>query len=847
MQAKRRKLASSRRLSGALPVRRSRPHILLPLLCVFTLVACDPTKRIPEGSHLLNANHIQNGRPELNTDDLKAILKQKPNKRVLSMRWYLSAYNVPDTLKLQADTAAKHARIDAANERIQRANDTLPEGAKKQKLKTYHRTFWEWWREEVGEPPVLLDSSLTERSQQQLQLYLFKEGFFRAQVTDTVTFKSWTFWPFRTARSPKARPLLADVTYRLRTEDPWTICQVNLRVDDTLMASYIRQQQDRSRLRPGARFDGDDVDAERTRIADLLKEQGYLYFTRDMVLFDADTSAGDHQVDLIVRLERPAGITQRGLRGTPEGTVYYLNNVVIDATHRTADTTGLPPDTLIHEGYTILYRGRKPEFRSRTLAHAVFLRPDARFNQLDADRTFRRLTNLRVFDRVDITYDTTGLRRQMANCRIDLLPSKKQGITVEGFGTNRGGFLGTSVNFSYRHKNVFRSMAAFQFGLTLGLEAQQSLGSNSSSSDASTSLGKDALFNTVEIGPEASISFPLSRWFAKSSGARLVVNGLFNYQRRPDYTRTLAKGSLGLEWSPATNQTLGVYGEVNVIRIPKRSDAFSEFLATTNDAVLTNSYTDHVIVNIPRAAWTIRTREERQRRNNYFYRVSGELAGSVPRWLQVGHPVTDSSGSYLTLFGVRYAEYTKIDNDFRFYHTIHDKSSLAFRVLAGFAKPYGNLSVMPFETSFWAGGANDIRAWRARSLGPGSYYSTENNFDRIGELRLEGNAEYRFKVFGYLEGALFTDVGNIWLLEPNPAKPGGDFQADRFLSELAVGTGIGARLNFQFFIVRFDLGLQTRDPSLPVGQRWIFQPRDADYQSSFGRKLNFNLGIGYPF
>jgi outer membrane protein assembly factor BamA len=179
---------------------------------------------------------------------------------------------------------------------------------------------------------------------------------------------------------------------------------------------------------------------------------------------------------------------------------------------------------------------------------------------------------------------------------------------------------------------------------------------------------------------------------------------------------------------------------------------------------------------------------------------------------------------------------------------------VAFRAAGGFGVPYGNLGVLPFESSFFVGGANGLRAWRARSIGPGSYSAPLIAFDRIGEIRMEGNVEYRFKLISYLEGAFFADIGNIWNWNEDPAKPGSGFSKD-FISELAVGTGFGARLNFDFLIVRFDLGLQTKDPSLPKGERWLFQPKDEfearaaenGLLTTYKPQFNFNLGIGYPF
>ena len=774
----------------------------------------------------------------LSVDELQPILKQKPNKRILGGALYLFQYNLRDPEKVARKRARRDSLCVLKNEERRLKDST--------KVKECDASS----RGRGGEAPVLLDSSLVRRTTEQLRNYAFKEGWFAAEVSDTIrhTRRKWPFggWGHRPYKKPKA-----NVEYIVKAGRPWTICTMSHRVDDPSIADFLREDSANCLLKPGDRFDGDVVDAERARITKELKTLGYLYFTKDMVIFDADTSAGDHEVDLLMRLERPLATTQRGLKGTPPGTIYYVNDVFIDATLRTKANALLPYDTVRYEGFTLLYKGRRPEFRPRPVTTSVLMKPNARFNQNDADRTFRRLTNLRVFDRVDITYDTIGLGRGNMNARLNLVPSKRQGFSVEGFLTNRGGFIGTSGSLNYRHKNVFRTMTSLQASITLGFEAQQRFSTESASEDASTSIGKD-LFNTVVIGPEVKIAFPVKAGSAKSGGSRVVINALYNYQRRPDYTRTLAKGALGWEINPTFTETWGIYfPEVNLIRISRQDPAFTTFLDTTLDVLLKNSYTDHIIINLPRVAYTWNSAAVQKSRNAHFLRGSLDLAGSLLRWVNelTGAPLsTDSTGaSFFEFNDIRFAEYVKLDLDYRFYHRIHDRSSIAFRFAPGVAKPLVNQSAMPFETSFFSGGANGMRAWRARSLGPGGYQSQTNNFDRIGEVRIEGNVEYRFKLVGYLEGALFTDVGNIWSLQENSAKPDGQFKAENFVSEIAVGTGVGARLNFDFFLIRFDLGLKTKDPGVPPGQRWIFQPRDELYDTAFNEKLNFNLGIGYPF
>lgn len=848
---------------------RSRNLHIAPLLALaMLLAACNPTKRVPQGERLLVKNIVKSDAKELSNDELHSILKQKPNNKVLGQRLYLHLYNLSGPEEkiakrvevLDARCSAKRERRAAKLEARNVRREARGKEPKVHRDKECRRPFRVWLRDDVGEAPVVLDSSLTARSTAQLKLYLNKEGYFNATVDDTVYHNATK--PFSNKRGKPFRRPMAEVEYRIEAGAPYTLCTVNWFVDDPAIDSLVAASWSASLLRYGARFDADVLDKERTRIADMLRQRGYLYFSRDLIHYVADTSAGNHEVDLQLRFERPLAKGRRGLQGTPEGTVYRLGGITIDMTGRSSfGQAVLPVDTTEYGGRTFLFTGTRPAYRPKALNSAILLRSGARYSETTADRSYRRLTNLRVFDRVDITYDTThAAAPDLADCRITLLPGKRQGMSLEGFGTNRGGFLGTSVSLNYRHRNLLRSMGSIEAQMTLGLEAQQSLGSAGETSEASTRVGQDVLFNTVEIGPEVTIRFPRfiipfyntdERW-PRTWGRRTAINLLYNYQRRPDYTRTLGKLSYGYEWNKRQTVTVALnVAEVNLIRIPYMSGRFHGFISASNDAVLRDSYTDHVVAG-GRAVVTVNTQASTPRkRNMILWRPSLQLAGNLlylaNQVLDMG-ALTDADGNdYYTLAGVRFAQFMKIENDLRLHHRIHEKSSLAFRIDAGVGVPYGNLGVLPFESSFFSGGANGVRAWRARSLGPGSYRGPLNAYDRVGEMRLEGNAEYRFKLFGYLEGALFVDAGNIWNLKESAAQPGSRFEASTAAGEIAFGTGIGARLNFDFFLVRFDLGLQTKDPSLPMGERWIFQHKSPGLGTSFGQKLNLNLGIGYPF
>jgi outer membrane protein assembly factor BamA len=830
---------------------RSRTRHILSALALLVLVGCDPTKRIGEGQYLLKQNRVLVDGHGPDPDDLNSIVKQKPNKRILGIPIYLGIYNL-------SDQEALHRK------RAQKDSVCVQHNIERVKAGRRERTCDRSTRERTGEPPVILDTALTARSTEQIRLYMHKEGWFNAQVRDTTHFNRRKLsarifsGTYSSARGKAYKQPKAEVAYHIIPGPAYHLRHISFRVDDPSIQHYVQQHWEQSLLRTGDRYDADVLDEERVRITDDLKEEGYLFFVKDLVLYRADTTVGDHQVDITLIMERPYAKSGRGLKGTPEGTIYTIENVTIvsggPATLGEVDTTD-------HAGYQIIHRGPLM-YRPKPLIGSIFIEPGDRFQQSMGDKTYRRLSGLRVFDRVEMTYDTSGTGKPgVANARIGLLPGKPQSMTNEVYTTNRGGFLGLSVSVGYRHRNVFRSLGFIQTQLNAAVEAQQTFTRNEVEGQVDQVLNKNTFFNTISIGPEVTMGFPLSRYFSKSSGSRLLINSLFNYQRRPDFTRTLAKGSVGLEWNESATRTIGLYADLNAIKIPSKSTAFEHFLTRTNDPVFTNSYTNHLIFNIPRATFTWNTQGTKRTRNVFYLRSTAELAGTVVRFIQSAannnefFTDTTTGREYRTLLGVRYSEYFKVDNDFRINHTIHDRSSVAFRFAAGMGMPYKNLEVLPFESSFFGGGANGMRAWRARSLGPGSYSAPLLAYDRLGEIRIEANFEYRFKLIGYLEGALFTDVGNIWNRRKDPRRPGAEFELKDFMSELAVGTGVGARLNFEFFIIRFDLGMQTKDPSLPKGERWIFQAKDRyeEQQAALGvllnyrTQFNFNLGIGYPF
>ncbi len=815
------------------------------------LLGCNPTKRLADGEYLLRRNKIElDGSNNVDREGLQSTIRPNPNRRILGIiPFYLWAYNVPNPDHFESRDKKRLAKLEDKNEKRER------KGKPPKALKP----SGSWWTETVGEPPVLTDTSLVRRSKEQMRTYMVKQGWFNATVDTEV--KNLT------------REKQQEVVYTVHTGKPYVIDSVFFEVyDPGIMRRIDRVIQSSNRLRSGRRFNIDELDAERTAITRLLRNEGYYDFNKDLLYFDVDTALGRHAVHLTLGLHArtlPYANNPDSLLKVPYKQ-YTIGSVTIIDRPNLRDVAVDQADTLRVDGYLVIDQNQV-QVRPRVITSNIL------FSQGDfyrADRvttTYRRLSSLQPVRSSNIRFTPAeeGEENTLLNCMIAITPAPKQSVSVEGRGTNRGGFLGIQGGLSYKNRNIFGGAEALEINLRGGLEAQQLLtGSATRVDDAAAQASRNVRFNTVEFGPEVALTFPKflipvhAENFAKSADPRTTFRANLNYQLRPDYERARSFASLTYRWSDTDEKQWAVSpAEISLISINK-SDLFREQLEEINNIFLTNSFNDHFI-----AAGRVVYTETNQRpgvtgKNSFYFRSELESAGSLLRAIsQVTNRPVDSLGSY-QVFGINFAQYVKTLQDLRYFRHHNDKMSTAYRFAGGVGVPFRNLNVLPFEKSFFGGGANDIRAWEARTLGPGSFRDPERNFDKIGDILLEANVEYRFALIGVLEGALFVDAGNIWNIREDPQRPGANFELNRFWREIAVGTGVGVRFNFDFFIIRVDAGLQTRDPSLDPGERWLFQPKDQynafideiNASRPENRQLapyvprwNLNLGIGYPF
>jgi outer membrane protein assembly factor BamA len=748
------------------------------------LGSCSSTKFVPEDEYLLTNVKIKNKAKDIPRENLRPYIRQHENTKLLGFwKFYLGLYNLSG-----------------------RDDD-----------KGFNR-----WLRRIGEEPVIFDPYLMSRSVEQMKLYLNNQGYFRASVNDTVIYHG----------KQKAK-----VIYSILPGNRYYINEVDYRIEDDSIRDEVLADTTETLLRKGSPFTVELHERERERINENLRNKGYYKFSEEFIYFLSDTSVGNYRVNDSLIVMSPEEVLNKKhyqkyridkvLFQVGIGTTELLGEDTVNVTSRF--------DTLRFEDVYIVYEDEL-SFKPQLLINSTYIHSNDYFNAELVGRTHQLLSSLRLFRYINIRFIETGRTNSnnepLLDCIISLSPGKSQSVSVDIEGTNSSGNIGAAGIFNYQHKNLFKGGEFFSLNTRL---ARQDQFVSSSTEE----------FNTIEFGAEASIVIPRFwiplrvQQFRQRYNPKTNISLAYNYQRRPDYTRTIANARMGYNWrsSPYITHTFYPF-EFNLVNIPHLSQEFEERISET---FLKYTYQDHLIVDM-NYSFLFNQQTLGQNDDFWYLRANLESAGNVLSWLS---PLWGNGDNpdYSQLFGIRYAQYVKTDIDLRFHNRLDRYTSLVWRFFAGVGIPYGNLNVLPFEKRYFSGGANSIRAWPVRGLGPGSFSAEEFRFyNQTGDVKLEMNLEYRFKLFWLLEGALFVDAGNIWSIRQSSSPEGGLFKPGNFYEEIAVGMGFGVRFDFNYFIFRFDMGVKTHDPSLPEGERWI--PLNRPWQWD---DVAFNFAIGYPF
>lgn len=751
-------------------------------LCI---ASCSPVKFVPEDSCLLNKVEVEVMNKKVNKEEVKSYIRQKENLRILGfLKFHLGLYNLSS--KKKADG----------------------------------------WLKRIGEEPVVYNELLTQRSNSQLKQYFRNKGYYYAQVENQID------------RNEKKRKV--NLTYRITPGRPYRIREINYSVNEPVLRDLFYSDTTESIISRGDLFDVSVLDRERTRIANLFRNHGFYDFGKEQIFYLVDTFLYSWQVDINMVIEerdkprRPRYINKTTYNLIPE------YSIAPDS----SDNTRFEADTLIAEDFVFISGGRyryNPDFFTslNSLKRGNLYRLD------DVKKTFNAFSELNQFRYVDIRFrkNENGSGDSL-DCLINLAPMAKQSISFDVEGTNTSGNLGVAGNLNFQHRNLFRNAEIFRINLKGAMERQQWVENN---------VLND--FNTREAGIESSLTIPRLlgpgnwfRYFDRYLPQTIFTLG-YNFQDRPDYTRTISNLKIGYSWKTTEYlwHTLNLvdFNRVNLY-------AFDPgFIDLIKDLYIKSSFTDHLIFA---SNYTIVFNNQKinQRTNYKYLKFSFESAGNLLNlfsWASGADKIVDSdtvgisTPGYYKILNTRYAQYMKADLEFRYGYMIDRYNSIVGRVFAGVGLPFGNFDVLPFEKKYFTGGANGIRAWQVRSLGPGTYKAPVDAYpNQSSDIKLEANLEYRFRLINMLEGALFLDAGNIWAINDKDNREGAKFEPGRFYKQIAMGTGLGFRFDFTYFIFRLDMGMKLRDPAQKSGNGWIIGNRKLNNDD-----FNLTFAIGYPF
>lgn len=761
--------------------------VLITALCT----SCSVNRFIPEGSYLLDEVRIVSDTKEVKPSSFNSYIRQNPNAKWFNMvkiPMYIYGASGMDSTKW------------------------------------INRFF-----RKIGDAPVIYDAEVARKSREEMEKAVRNMGYMGAKI----------------AMDTGIKKNKLSLTYRITAGRPYTVRHIAYDIDDLLISDIIQQDSAQCRLYSGMPLDVNILDVERQRITKLLQDNGYYKFNKDFLVYQADTARHTYLVDLTLKLLP----YRRKKEDDPQRHKQYIVNSVnfVADNEMTSIRDGIPSgfDSLTYAGYKMYYKD-KPFLRPKLLADFNRVRPGALYSERDVQNTYSALSRLRMLKYSNIRFRETEVNDSTRlDAYIVMSKGQNKSVSFEIEGTNSAGDLGAAASVSFQHRNVFKGSEAFTLKLRGAYEAI-------------TGLGQDYVNdNYTEYGVESSLTFPefmfpfLSSGFKRKIKATSEVGLKFTSQFRPEFSRMLASASWSYRWSDRKRlQHRFDLVDINYVYIPSKSFEFQEYLdkMTASNSLLRASYEDVLIV---RTGYSFtynsagHTMMRTPKKNSYSIRVNVEEAGNLMYAAsKLVHSDPKEDKGYV-LANIPFAQYLKGDFDFAKNFMIDARNSLVFHIGVGVAYPYGNSRALPFEKRYFSGGANSVRGWSVRTLGPGAYKgSTDGRMDFIkqaGDIKLDLNLEYRTHLFWKLNGAAFVDAGNVWTIRDDAEQEGGVFKFNRFYKQIAVAYGLGIRFDLDYLILRFDGGMKAINPMETGKDRYpLIRPH-------FIRDFAFHFAVGYPF
>jgi outer membrane protein insertion porin family len=758
-------------------------------ILVFILWGCNATKHLPPGEELYTGPEVRINpvgdvkHKKALKKDLEKALGPKPNSSILGLRPKVWVYNTFKTEK--------------------------------------EKGFKAWLRKTLGEKPVLLSDVDPQKMVEVLMSRMESKGYFKSLADYKVIH----------GKNRKAK-----VLYTAKARPQFIIHSIALPEGDDTLSRQIRASMDKTLLETGDPYDLDKLKQERERIDARLKNQGYYFFNPQYLHYKVDTTLGNHRLGMKMEIKEdiPPQARQE----------YRLNDIFVFTNY------SLSRDSAAANAYGV--RDRKSGYyfvndqdiiRTNPVAKNIFLSRGNVYSRRDHNLTLARLMGMGIFKFVDVKIQTASPPDSVnkLDALIYLTPMDPKSLKLELLGvTKSNNYTGPVLNASFRNRSAFRGAELFILNLKAGFETQ--FGQRASG------LG------SYELGVNTDLVLPtfVSPFRIKRTNNTFVPKTKFDLgfsflRRIQYYSLNSFSFSYGYRWREVTTKE----HELSPVAITyvHLSDSTHRFNAILDrNPFLRKSFRDQFILGSV-YSFTYNNQVYAERKHQFYFNSNLDLSGNLFHSLQDAFGGRTREGEFRVL-GKPYSQYSKLTLEGRYTLKLNQKSSLATRLIAGAGVPYGNSDILPYIKQYFIGGANSIRAFRARSLGPGSYILPDTLYrafsDQSGDLKLEGNIEYRFDIISVLKGAFFIDAGNIWILKDNPSLPGGKFNAETFTRDIAAGTGTGVRVDISFIVVRLDVAFPIRKPSVE-GESWILKKIKLSDATWRRENLLFNFAVGYPF
>ncbi len=794
-------------------------YFIFILVFIALFASCSPIKHISKDGYLLSKNKVECDSKLISSSDLNNLIKQDPNGKFLGVKWSMYFYSLSER---GADSAVNFLSRNV-----------------------FRR---------LGSKPVELNPALTRRTLADMKTFLQSKGVFQPTIKDSLADVRRWYAPWSSYKRRKK------VIYKVDIPSRYKVNEITLSTSDSVLREKIESKIAASPIVKGTYYDEELLGDLRSEISSMLREDGYYAFSEKYISYVVDTSLNCDCLNISLNVSNPYTKQNDSVIETTHKP-YKIRNIYVYPDYYPASSPYFLPieDTVtyFHKPHKNMKASRLNFIRTgynsikpKPIMRSILLQNGDLFSPTIAKTTRSALSQLQNFKFIDISFtpensscsDTLPL-----DCLIRLSMAKPIRLTTSleanfsaasnSMKIQNSSSLGSEINIGFTNNNLFNGAEIFTANITTAAEVRSDI----FASDKQSSLWD--WFNAFELGFDVSIELPRflapfsTQLYSMRFRPHTSIKAAYNIQKRTVYDRIISTLNYEYSWqSSAANTFFFIPMEVNFVDMEITDPNYAAMIATL-DKRIQYQMSDHLVMDM-RFGFVHNGQTISPMGNFNYFRTNVETAGNLLYLISnLAGQTKNDKGEY-EVFGIPYAQYVRADLDFVHYHSLGKRSKFVSRFFAGAGLYYGNARSLPYEKSFFAGGANNIRAWQLRGLGPGG--STNAEQTSSGDMTFGANLEYRFPLFSVLEGAAFVDAGNIWTWQEQEGEPLGSFEANRFWKEIAVGAGIGLRLNIQFLVLRFDLAAKVFDPAQRADAHFVLPHTKL-------KDLQLQFGIGYPF